>query len=108
MAQFTALALTQPTIYETAIISYFLDKAAQEKIDPIDFAFHETIDGELVHRLSPGGLWDLECGIPAKHEAKTWLSSHNSTCNPAIFKASRPGVESHAHSLFLQTGQRGI
>ncbi len=48
-----ALLLTQPAVYETSIVSYFLDKAAEEKIDPIDFAFHETIDGELVGCMSP-------------------------------------------------------
>lgn len=67
-------ALTQPTVSWHSSISYFSDKAAEEKIDPIDFAFRETIAVGAAAGASPravkppGGLWDLECGIPAKHD----------------------------------------
>ncbi len=71
-------------------------RAAEEKIDPIDFAFHETTNGELVGCMSPRPKPPEARGILnvgfCPNRTKTGLSSHNSTqATRPLFKTSRPG-----------------
>ena len=66
-----ALDQTQPTVYDTACISYFLVKAIGEKIDLTILLSMKPqtliLFTARIHCLSFRGLWDLECGIPTKH-----------------------------------------